>query len=352
MRKLCREKGIILKKTGKRFPHGYWDKEKVIKEIQKIKNEKGDLSARVCSLNRRPLFKAAIKCFKSWENAIIESGIDYNKILKQKKWTKKEIIDEIKKLYKKGAIISHKNMRKIRKDIVFSAERYFRTYANAVISAGIDYYGKIAIIKNKYWTDERIVHKIKEIHKKGISLSSRLIQLEYSDLFAVACKRFGSWEEAVFKSGISYKEITNRKYKHECDDGTRVSSIPEMQFCNRLMKNKTGYEYETLFSSKRKYTTDFKVGRFNFEVLGWWNHKDENRRIEYRERYKDKIKHWISEKGARFIYCFGHEIDKYLPYIKTSKMPVVIGVIPKDNQFKERDLNKILNPLIKLKLIN
>jgi len=408
IRDYMREVGVFSKKRVlNRVSNGYWTKERVILEINKIRSEKGDLSANYCMQRRSSLFHAGYDLFDGWENAISSAGIDYSTILKHKRWPKQEILSEILLLQKQGIDLSNKNIKKIRSDLVSIAENKFGSWANAVNAAGIDYFADVAINKNKYWTEEKIIMKIKNLHSIGHLLNSQAMQKsEIRDLFDAAKVKFGSWEKAVNSAGFDYQELSKlkaqtksfkeklhvelteeklielyvnqglstvelgiwydvsatvisnllKKFKIErrrpkygynkplvCNDTHRVKSNFERTVDDWLYFNGIEHEYEPRISTDRYFKADFKIGRFYIEILGMMEIP------EYRAKFEAKIMHFGMKEGAGFIYCKGEEVQKYKKYFDTNdNKPIVILLIPTKHKLTKEIVNEQLGFLIPL----
>ncbi len=197
-----------------------------------------------------------------------------------------------------------------------------------------------------FWTKKRIINDIKNLNNSKINLSAKFMNDNYGKLFKGALKEFGTWENAVNSTGIDYKKIKDKYYKYLCEDGHRVLSIPEMQVANWLYKNNVKYEYEPLISETRKFKGDFKVGKFWIEVLGGWAYK-EARGENYKKRFDEKIKIFQQKNKESTVDCFGEEIKHYKPYFDNASA-VLIKLIPKNNQFKEKQLAEQIGFLLTL----
>ena len=386
-----------------------WDKKKIILEILKLHNYNDDLSPRYCSLYKRKLFKAALKESGSWKNAIESAGIDYSKILRQKQWTKQEIFDKINNYYKHGINLSHKNIKMIDRKLVSAAENHFGSWANAVNTAGIDYYDEIAINKNKYWTKEKIIAEIKRLYIEGYSLNSQSMQKgEHRDLFGAAKNKLGSWENAIKNAGIDYREISklksqtkeykenlknrlsdeklkklvlnekltqleiaeiantsseviatrmkklglpvlNKRYgSHKrviCNDGHKADSQYERKVDDWLSGQNIPHEIHQKIIIGRNFTADFKVGKFYIEVLGLWGEKD------YEKKFDNKLTNFSLREGSGFIFLNDEDdLDLHLILIKKNpKKKVYILLKPdKNHRITNKYINKRLGFMIKL----
>lgn len=234
-----------------RKPNGYWTKERILEEIKGLHFQGQDISARHSLLNHTKLFKGALKEFASWENAIKNAGINYSQILKQKQWKDKEILENIKEYDSRGVNLSCKNIRKINPPLVYSTERHFGSWAKAITTAGLDYYNKIAINKNKYWTCEKIIQKIKELHSNNISLNSQSMQKgKNRDLFDAAKNKFGSWENAIKNAGLDYQEISKLKsqtkeYKRNLKERLSDEKLKDLVLNEKMTQLEIADNYKT-----------------------------------------------------------------------------------------------------------
>ncbi|MBU3907422.1 MAG: hypothetical protein KKA64_04200 [Nanoarchaeota archaeon] len=213
------------------------------------------------------------------------------------------------------------------------------TIRNLFIKKGIPLKKTIKDKKPKgFWTKERVINNIKELNNSKINLSAKFMSDNYGKLFKGALKEFGTWGNAVNSAEIDYKKIKDKYYKYLCEDGHRVLSIPEMQVANWLYKNGIEYEYEPLISKMRKFKGDFKVGKFWIEVLGGWAYK-EARGKEYKKRFDEKISTFQQKNKDGTVDCFGEEIEQYKPYFDNAPA-ILIKLIPKNNQLKEKQLTE------------
>jgi soluble P-type ATPase len=321
-----------------------WDRKRVISKIKHLHKIGEDLSPRRISKIHGKLFKATLYYFgehKGWQKAIEKAiGIDYRSILRQKQWTKEEILQNLKKKYEQGEDISYKNMRKHDPRLVVACENNFGNYRNAVEAAGIDY-KQIALAKNKFWTKERIISNIKLIFEMEGNISSRYMQIKHQDLFSVASKKFGSWGKAVTEAGFNYNEVKRALLKYKCKDGARVISIYEMQVANWLFEHNINYEYNPSISQKRKFRADFKIGRFYIEVLGYPD------REAYMNKKREAKMVFAGEQGPGFIFLEEDEnFKKYERYYNQCNKPVYITVTPRGGKIFQKYLNQRLGFLV------
>lgn len=121
--------------------HGEWSNGKIIKEIKSLKEKGIDLAIR--AMRRQgygPLVTMSNFYFGSWREAIKRAGLDYNKIRKRQRWSKKRVIEEIKGLARQGEDISYKRLRRTGYGkLVSMGCYYYPNWGKAIEGAGLDY---------------------------------------------------------------------------------------------------------------------------------------------------------------------------------------------------------------------
>lgn len=109
-----------------------WDKDKVLKEIRQLNKDQ-------LSYIHTPnvLYKASLRYFGSWENAIEVAGFCYQDIKKVVSWSRDKIISFVKNK-KKGLSITKMNFDGYG-NVVAAGTRYFGTWQKTIEAAGLDY---------------------------------------------------------------------------------------------------------------------------------------------------------------------------------------------------------------------
>jgi soluble P-type ATPase len=115
-----------------------WSKEKIIIELKNLHRKNIYMSAdNIIKLN--PNLSSAIKgkrYFKSLKEARKAAGINFV-VISQRKWTDEKIINEIKKLHKKGIRITSKEIKPINAGLVSVIEKYMKSWESARKAAGV-----------------------------------------------------------------------------------------------------------------------------------------------------------------------------------------------------------------------
>ena len=123
---------------------------------------------------------------------------NYNRI-----WSKDKVKEEIHKRYLEKKSLNSGDLIKEDNALYCAARVQFGSWKNALNASNIDY---CEVMKKKSWTNESIVNTIKELHGKGIDLSTKNVKVAYRPLYMAASAKnhYNSWREAVCAAGINY----------------------------------------------------------------------------------------------------------------------------------------------------
>jgi len=118
-----------------------WNKKLVIKEILYLKKANFPLSATDMINSKCRLYNAAKNYFKTWQNALETAGINYQSTRRNNKWSKKSIIKSIVALKDNGESLYAGDMRRDHSKLFSSAgsKYYFGSWIKALKAAGINY---------------------------------------------------------------------------------------------------------------------------------------------------------------------------------------------------------------------
>ncbi len=150
------------------------------------------------------------------------------------RWTRKGIIEEIKRLHQAGDELNYSTVEDNHLNLVRAAAWHFGTWRRAVEGAGLDYE---SLSKYQRWNRERIVERILELHELGADLSWRAVSMEVDQPLAAAALRpngFSTWKDAIIAAGLNHDEIARyrswdearclRELKEMAAKGTPLSS--------------------------------------------------------------------------------------------------------------------------------
>lgn len=188
-----------------------WNKVKVIREILD-RNDKGlSLASRAVVASNTPLMGAARKYFKGWAQAVEAAGLDYDNIKSKNQsrifWDKGRIVNAILVLKAKQSSLGLKDIKKSEHKLLKAAVKWFGGWSKAVEAAGLDY-EEIKLSSRCYkWSREMVLQKILKRYKANQSLSSSNKEIDLQRLVNAAIRHFGSWKNAIEKSGVNYDQL-------------------------------------------------------------------------------------------------------------------------------------------------
>ncbi len=166
------------------------------------------------------------------------------------RWTRKGILEEIKKLHAGGQELNYAAAEASHLNLMRAAAWHFGTWRRAVELAGINYEEQS---KYQRWNRERIIARIRELHKAKADLSWRAISTEIDPPLAAAALRpngFASWRDAIAAAGLDIREVA--RYQH----WTSESVLEEIQSLHRrkqpLSSKTIQVSHQSLFCAARR----------------------------------------------------------------------------------------------------
>jgi hypothetical protein len=187
-----------------------WTPQRVIDVIRE-RSRKG-LPLHGISLTEPSLYKAAFRHIGSWTKALAAAAVSTTAY---HKWTPETVVAAIRTYEQQGV-----SMAKVyRKDtrLYAAAQKYFGTWKEALSASGI------TPPPTQQWPKQRVIDAIQTRHRQGLTMTN-LIQRDGS-LYHAACRRFGSWRNALRAAGLEPKPI--RKW-------TKERVIKELRAVHRL----------------------------------------------------------------------------------------------------------------------
>jgi len=185
-----------------------WDREEVKERIQQLYRLGKDLSYVGVLKNYPRLLFAGVYYYKNWAIAVTSAGIDYSKVRKQEFWSKEKIINQLKKYKKEKQDFRYNEFGKRHPKLFHASCYHFGSWENACSVIGLNY-KKIKKFTN--WNREKIKKKIKYLYKKGIDISYRAMRDSgKGKLVSAGNFWFGNWGKAVCACGLCYAKIRKK----------------------------------------------------------------------------------------------------------------------------------------------
>lgn len=124
-------------------------------------------------------------------------------------WDKERIVQELRKLHKKGATLSYNALAARNQKLVSAAAYRFGSYRAAIEQAGIDY---ADVLRRPRWTKQNIIQIIKAAKRKGVDLhwaavTKRRDEIGKAAFAAIQQRLFGSWDRALHAAGLDSDDV-------------------------------------------------------------------------------------------------------------------------------------------------
>ena len=182
-------------------------------------------------------------------------------------WTRKRIIEEIKKISKAGPINSSYVQERYGSLHNLACDR-FGSWGKAVESAGFDYEEVNLYSDRKTWATEDIIQQIHRLRDMGEDLKASHIRDAHADLFNAARRdpALGTWEAAIEEAGLSYDGVKGDSWgtPYRGVDGFLYASETEGLVGDRLYNLLvrgiiSGYQNQVRVTDDRAWTCDFVI---------------------------------------------------------------------------------------------
>lgn len=190
-----------------------WPKRKIVRALKRLSQEQGSLSPTILKAHSTSLYDALFRQFDCFEAACDAADVPHFRE-RRLEWTNEEITAEIQRLHREGEKLWSTAVRKNHAALFSAAvsKWHFGSWRKAIEAAGIDYEVLLAkgrksrAASRRRWSEERVIHQIREIVRSGESLRPSLVNKQKKPLYLAAVRLFGSWRKAVEASGYTYTE--------------------------------------------------------------------------------------------------------------------------------------------------
>lgn len=247
-------------------------KRALIREIKRLQRAGEPLNYAAANKSHNTLLVHATRQFGSWRAAIEAAGFDYQQISKTLRWSKDEVLQQLRELHAQGKIFAVATLAAEYPKLFSACRRHFGTGRLALAAAGFDYQqlldshpwrwtkakciahlqtrdaaGKSvsrAVImrdeanernfcyavlhqfgtwgaalqaakinrraardRDRIWPQERVLREILARHESGQLLHTEVMLRDALPLHAAGRRHFGTWEKAVERAGINYRQV-------------------------------------------------------------------------------------------------------------------------------------------------
>ena len=178
----------------------HWSRDEVVREIRSMAARGAQLNSGHIARTFPALAYAARKYLGSWEAAIEAAGLDYGGVRRKNFWNRRRVVERIKELNRDGKPLHVSLAEREYRGLVGAATTYFGSWNKAIRAAGLDY-AKIKRQKewSKREIVREIRRMRREGVELGTTIP---IRKKYRILHAAAVRYFGSWAEAMRTAGL------------------------------------------------------------------------------------------------------------------------------------------------------
>lgn len=179
-----------------------WSRERVVREIRRRRGRGKALSSVQVSKEWRALHDWARRYFGSWGRALGAAGIDETSVRRQKRWTRRLVIEGLRAAYDVKDKSKNPALLQENKALICAAIRKFGTLGDALRVAGIPQRPKRV---SRYRTKEQVLQAIRRRAQEGRSLRPSVVLDEDAALHQQARRLFEKpWLEVLREHGIEH----------------------------------------------------------------------------------------------------------------------------------------------------
>jgi hypothetical protein len=190
-----------------------WDKPRIIEELRRLNRRGIDLSYNALAKKKQSLVSAAAYHFGSYRRAVEESGISYDSVIRRPRWTKQSIIKLIKDAKRKGADLHWSAVTQRRDELGRAAFASLQPRLFGKWDRALHAAGLDAdeISRYRKWDRESVVYELKARAADQEPLNSGAIQRDDSGLHAAAVRHFGSYDSALRAAKVDPDSVRRRR---------------------------------------------------------------------------------------------------------------------------------------------
>lgn len=182
-----------LRAAGLQSPRQVWSKERVINELQVHRPQR--LPWKRLVREHLPLVAAASRYFGTWHNALVTAGLRQGPPKRFWSWNKQAVLEAIRARHQKGLPLSTTARDDTR--LCAAAKRHFGSWRKALKAAGF------SVQAARQWSADAVIRELQNRHAQGLPMVN-VSHLDRS-LCGAAKRRFGSWAEAMRAAKLPYQ---------------------------------------------------------------------------------------------------------------------------------------------------
>ncbi len=208
--------------------HGY-SKDRVIRTLRKRCTTGYSLSAKRNMRRESRLYRAALRHFGTWRQALEAAGIDAryaHLVSKPRRLDRKKILEALRQRYQAGRTLVWRVVCLENRAFATAVKNAFGSWRKALIAAGIP--PEVGRATDEGWDKQRVVAEIRERQRQNKPLTCRGVGRDHAALLSAAKRHFGQWTTALEVAGI----VLGKRV--ETDEGACVLSVSQPRTESRL----------------------------------------------------------------------------------------------------------------------
>ena len=162
------------------------------------------------------LYRAALKYFGSWNDALEAAGINWRNVrmdAKPQRHDKQKILEMIRERHISGLTLVWSEVCCENRTLAQAAKQLFGSWSRALVAAGIGSKGQ-RVGRGRKWNAQKVIAQIQKRHRQDKSLVRKVVYKDDPSLVHAAWRYFGQWHAAIEAAGI-VSEDCNRTEKKE-----------------------------------------------------------------------------------------------------------------------------------------
>jgi hypothetical protein len=188
-----------------------WTRKGILEEIKKLHAGGQELNYAAAEASHLNLMRAAAWHFGTWRRAVELAGINYEEQSKYQRWNRERIIARIRELHKAKADLSWRAISTEIDPPLAAAALRPNGFASWRDAIAAAGLDIREVARYQHWTSESVLQEIQSLHRRKQPLSSKTIQVSHQSLFCAARRRFGSWDGALEAAGLDATLIRLRQ---------------------------------------------------------------------------------------------------------------------------------------------
>ena len=184
-----------------------WTRARIVALIKQAHARAEDLHWSAVTSRRDELGKAAFaalqpRLFGRWSAALEAAGFDSRRISRYRRWTRKDIINELKSRAHDRRPLNSGSIQEEDPGLHAAAVRHFGSYDGALRAAKMD---PSDVRRRRSWTRPQVISAIKTHHRQRKSLADSAVRRESPALYGAAVRLFGAFTAARGAAGLKHQ---------------------------------------------------------------------------------------------------------------------------------------------------